>query len=163
ELLDTDHAVEHWKAHGMDLAPVFEVPETRYGGARRRVRAQDHGLDEALDRTLIQLAEAALEDAHPLTLDLPIRHVNRTVGAQLPTPARPRRPRAAAAPPRPAAGAGGSGPTPPTSPGPARRVSPWVLPCPPASRWPSSATRTTPSARACRAGGSSCARTRTRR
>jgi glutamate synthase (NADPH/NADH) large chain len=67
----------------LDLAPVFAVPENRYGTARRRVRAQDHGLDHALDRTLIQLAEAALEDAHPVRLELPVRNVNRTVGTLL--------------------------------------------------------------------------------
>src|SRR5439155_23140731 len=83
ELLDVDDAVEHWKAQGMDLAPVFTVPENRYGTARRRVRAQDHGLDQALDRTLIQLAEGALEDAHPVRLELPVRNVNRTVGTLL--------------------------------------------------------------------------------
>jgi glutamate synthase (NADPH/NADH) large chain len=83
ELLDVDPAVEHWKTKGMDLTPVFAVPRTRYGTARRRVRAQDHGLDHALDRTLIQLAEAALEDAHPVRLELPIRNVNRTVGTLL--------------------------------------------------------------------------------
>jgi len=83
ELLDVDAAVEHWKARGLDLSPVFAVPETNYGSARRRVRAQDHGLDQALDRTLIQLAEAALEDAHPLRLELPVRNVNRTVGTLL--------------------------------------------------------------------------------
>jgi glutamate synthase (NADPH/NADH) large chain len=83
ELLDVDDAVEHWKARGMDLSPVFAVPESRYGTARRRVRGQEHGLEHALDRTLIQLSEAALEDAHPLRLELPIRNVNRTVGTLL--------------------------------------------------------------------------------
>lgn len=83
ELLDVDEAIDHWKARGMDLSPVFAVPETRYGTARRRVRAQDHGLDHALDRTLIQLVEAALEDAHPVRLELPVRNVNRTVGTLL--------------------------------------------------------------------------------
>ncbi|QUQ71787.1 glutamate synthase large subunit [Kutzneria sp. CA-103260] len=84
ELLDTDEAVEHWKAKGLDLSPVFEVPTaTRYGSARRRLRGQDHGLEHALDRTLIQLAEAALEDAHPVRLELPVRNVNRTVGTLL--------------------------------------------------------------------------------
>ncbi|PRC56683.1 hypothetical protein C6A85_37365, partial [Mycobacterium sp. ITM-2017-0098] len=48
-----------------------------------RVRDQDHGLDQALDRTLIQLAEGALEDAHPVRLELPVRNVNRTVGTLL--------------------------------------------------------------------------------
>jgi glutamate synthase (NADPH/NADH) large chain len=83
ELLDVDEAVQHWKTGGLDLSPVFAQPESRYGSARRKVREQDHGLAHALDRTLIQLAEAALEDAHPLRLDLPVRNVNRTVGTLL--------------------------------------------------------------------------------
>ncbi|WP_326947416.1 glutamate synthase large subunit [Amycolatopsis sp. NBC_01307] len=84
ELLNTDEAVHHWKASGLDLSPIFEMPaETPYGGAKRRTRGQDHGLEHALDRTLIQLAEAALEDAHPVRLELPVRNVNRTVGTLL--------------------------------------------------------------------------------
>jgi glutamate synthase (NADPH) large chain len=80
EVLDIGKGVAHWKSQGLDLTPVFAVPE---GGDRRRVRGQDHGLDQALDRTLIQLAEGALEDAHPVRLELPVRNVNRTVGTLL--------------------------------------------------------------------------------
>lgn len=83
EMLDADDAVEHWKASGLDLTPVFEVPENTYNNAPRKVREQDHGLAHALDRTLIQLSEAALEDAHPVKLELPVRNVNRTVGTLL--------------------------------------------------------------------------------
>ncbi|TNC23945.1 glutamate synthase large subunit [Amycolatopsis alkalitolerans] len=84
DALDVDEAVEHWKAKGLDLEPIFDMPaETPYGGARRKIREQDHGLEHALDRTLIQLAEAALEDAHPVRLELPVRNVNRTVGTLL--------------------------------------------------------------------------------
>lgn len=83
ELLDKDDAIEHWKTAGLNLDPVFEVPETPYPTAKRKIRDQDHGLDKALDRTLIQLAEAALEDAHKVTLELPVRNVNRTVGTLL--------------------------------------------------------------------------------
>ncbi|MCK2243294.1 MULTISPECIES: glutamate synthase large subunit [unclassified Crossiella] len=83
ELLGRDQAIEHWKAAGLDLSPIFEVVEGPQGSAKRRVRDQDHGLDKALDRTLIQLAEAALEDAHPVRLELPVRNVNRTVGTLL--------------------------------------------------------------------------------
>ena len=81
ELLDTDESVAHWKTRGLDLSGVFAVSST--GAPRRRVRGQDHGLDQALDRTLIQLAEGALEDAHPVRLELPVRNVNRTVGTLL--------------------------------------------------------------------------------
>jgi glutamate synthase (NADPH/NADH) large chain len=83
ELLDTDRAVAHWKTSGLDLSPVFEQVDNPYGSAKRRVREQEHGLAHALDRTLIQLAEAALEDAHQLRLELPVRNVNRTVGTLL--------------------------------------------------------------------------------
>jgi len=81
ELLDTGDAVAHWKASGLDLRPVLHVPETR--GERHRVREQDHGLDRALDNTLILLAEGALEQGTPVRLELPVRNVNRTVGTML--------------------------------------------------------------------------------
>jgi glutamate synthase (NADPH) large chain len=83
ELLDTARAVTHWKAAGLDLTPVLHVPELPAGAARSRRTAQDHGLDRALDNTLIQLAEGALADGSPVTLDIPVRNVNRTVGTML--------------------------------------------------------------------------------
>ena len=81
ELIDTTDAVDHWKAQGLDLSPILYVPETP--GPRHCVTTQDHGLDRALDNTLIQLCEGALEDASPVNLELPIRNVNRTVGTML--------------------------------------------------------------------------------
>jgi glutamate synthase (NADPH/NADH) large chain len=81
EMLDTTSAVEHWKTVGMDLAPILHVPDVP--GDRRRTRGQDHGLELALDNTLVQLAEGALADARPVRLELPIRNVNRTVGTIL--------------------------------------------------------------------------------
>jgi glutamate synthase (NADPH) large chain len=86
EMLDTDKGVAHWKSQGLDLTPIFEVPpdgHTDEPTPRRKVRDQYHALDQALDQTLIQLAEGALEDAHPVTLELSIRNVNRTVGTLL--------------------------------------------------------------------------------
>jgi glutamate synthase (NADPH/NADH) large chain len=83
ELLDTAEAVEHWKASGLDLAPVLHVPDLPEGAARRNTETQDHGLALALDNTLIQLAEGALQDGKPVRLQLPVRNVNRTVGTML--------------------------------------------------------------------------------
>ncbi|WP_137725961.1 glutamate synthase large subunit [Prescottella subtropica] len=86
ELLGTAAGVAHWKSRGLDLGPIFAATAPVSGDGvvqRRRVRDQDHGLDVALDRTLIQLAEGALEDALPVRLDLPVRNVNRTVGTLL--------------------------------------------------------------------------------
>ncbi|WP_432932590.1 glutamate synthase large subunit [Microbispora sp. CA-135349] len=83
DLLDTTRAVEHWKASGLDLSPILHQPELPEGTPRRKVVEQDHGLDKALDNTLIQLAEGALNFGDPVTLELPIRNVNRTVGTML--------------------------------------------------------------------------------
>jgi glutamate synthase (NADPH/NADH) large chain len=83
ELLDSTTAVQHWKAAGLDLAPVLHVPPLAPGAARHCVAGQDHGLDSALDNTLILLAEGALTHGTPVKLELPVRNVNRTVGTML--------------------------------------------------------------------------------
>ncbi|WP_097901289.1 glutamate synthase large subunit [Streptomyces sp. b94] len=88
ELLDTDRAVTHWKAQGLDLAPLFHVPELPEGAVRHRVVEQDHGLPKALDNQLIKLAADALgapspEAAQPVRAQVAIRNINRTVGTML--------------------------------------------------------------------------------
>ncbi|MBM7787544.1 glutamate synthase large subunit [Tenggerimyces flavus] len=83
ELLDIGAAVEHWKASGLDLRPILEVPDLPAGTARRCVTSQDHGLDKALDNHLIQLAKDALDRGEPVRAQLSIRNVNRTVGTTL--------------------------------------------------------------------------------
>ena len=86
ELLDTAEGVAHWKSKGLDLTPIFAMPTDAHGTRltqRRKLRDQYHALDQALDQTIIALAEGALEDAHPVKLELPVRNVNRTVGTLL--------------------------------------------------------------------------------
>ncbi len=81
EMLETKNAVEHWKASGLDLAPLLVRPEV--SGALHRTSAQDHGLDAALDNTLIQMADVALAKAEPVKIEVSVRNVNRTVGTML--------------------------------------------------------------------------------
>ncbi|MFD8864110.1 glutamate synthase large subunit [Streptomyces sp. NPDC059590] len=88
ELLDTSRAVQHWKAQGLDLAPLLYVPELPEGAARHQVVGQDHGLEKALDNELIKLAADALnaesaEAAQPVRAQVAIRNINRTVGTML--------------------------------------------------------------------------------
>ncbi len=80
EVLDTKKAIDHWKASGLDLEPLLVAPA---GGVRHAVIKQDHGLDKALDNTLIELAQPALLDAQPVRASLEVRNVNRTVGTML--------------------------------------------------------------------------------
>ena len=81
ELLDTRDAVEHWKASGLDLAPLLKAP--LFAGSRKNTDVQDHGLNAALDNTLIELAEPALSRGQSVAIELPVRNVNRTVGTML--------------------------------------------------------------------------------
>jgi glutamate synthase (NADPH/NADH) large chain len=83
EVLDTAEAIEHWKADGLDLTPVLSVPANPYEQTFAKSREQDHALDLALDQTLIELCEGALLDGSPVTLEMKVRNVNRTVGTML--------------------------------------------------------------------------------
>ncbi|MFH9614309.1 glutamate synthase large subunit [Streptomyces pratensis] len=88
ELLDTERAVTHWKAQGLDLEPLFYVPELPEGAVRHQIAEQDHGLAKALDNELIKLAADALgadsaEAAQPVRAQIAIRNINRTVGTML--------------------------------------------------------------------------------
>ncbi|MER7818774.1 glutamate synthase large subunit [Streptomyces sp. NPDC096153] len=88
ELLDTTRAVDHWKAQGLELAPLFHVPELPEGAVRHQLVEQDHGLEKALDNELIKLsadalAAASAEEAQPVRARVAIRNINRTVGTML--------------------------------------------------------------------------------
>ena len=81
--VDMKAAVDHWKASGVDLSQILYQPDPQDTVGHYCVRPQDHGLEKALDNTLITLCADALEHRRPVELDLPIRNVNRTVGTML--------------------------------------------------------------------------------
>ncbi|MFE1844225.1 glutamate synthase-related protein, partial [Streptomyces sp. NPDC059515] len=88
EVLDVTRAVDHWKAQGLDLAPLFHVPELPEGAVRHQLTVQDHGLEKALDNELIRLSADALAasdaaGAQPVRARVAIRNINRTVGTML--------------------------------------------------------------------------------
>ena len=82
-MLDTLAAVQHWKASGLDLTPILTEIEPVDGAPRRHTVSQDHGLEKALDHTLIEMSQEALRDKTPVRIELPVRNVNRTVGTML--------------------------------------------------------------------------------
>jgi glutamate synthase domain-containing protein 3 len=83
ERLDASVADVHWKAKGIDLSSILYSPTLPSRVARHKVQAQDHGLENALDHTLIKQAAAALESKTPVTGSFAIRNVHRTVGGML--------------------------------------------------------------------------------
>ncbi|WP_406031814.1 glutamate synthase large subunit [Nocardioides sp. NBC_00163] len=87
EALDARDAIDHWKASGLDLSPIFtrvESPQQFSDQALYNTKGQDHGLEKSLDVSeLLPLAAPALERGEPVRAQLPIRNVNRTVGTIL--------------------------------------------------------------------------------
>ena len=82
--LDTTAAVDHyWKAGKLDLRPILEPVRTPLTTALHRTRDQDHGLDAALDRELIEACGAAISEGRRTELERPIRNIHRAVGTML--------------------------------------------------------------------------------
>jgi glutamate synthase (NADPH/NADH) large chain len=83
EAIDARRAIDHWKAQGLDIAPLLATPQNPYGQSLRHAVMQDHGLDEALDVSLIAQSTAAIEHGDAVSIETPINNTNRTVGTML--------------------------------------------------------------------------------
>ena len=83
DLLDTETAVTHWKAAGLDLSTVLAQPDVPDTVGRRQTRLQDHGLEKALDHAFLDRCAPALAAGVPVSVELPITNVDRTVGTLL--------------------------------------------------------------------------------
>ena len=83
ELLDTDGAIAHWKARGLDLTPILVGPELPHDAPRKHLREQDHELDKHFDVALMEHARPVIEHGGQVTIDLPIRNTERAVGTML--------------------------------------------------------------------------------
>ncbi len=83
ECLDTEKAIDHWKASGLDLTPILHLPAIDEQDSRHCTQRQDHGLAHALDNMLIADAADALESKQAVALSYPISNTNRTVGTML--------------------------------------------------------------------------------
>jgi glutamate synthase (NADPH/NADH) large chain/glutamate synthase (ferredoxin) len=81
--LKAQKAIDHWKAKGLDLTPLLAVPDVGPEVPRYCVQKQDHGLACILDNQLVELCRPAIEKGEKVSLDLPIKNVNRTVGTVL--------------------------------------------------------------------------------
>ena len=83
DMLDTQSAIKHWKAQGLDFTKLFFKPAEADHVNIHRTTDQDHPIKDILDRKLIELAKPALEDGTPVKAELPIRNTDRTAGAML--------------------------------------------------------------------------------
>ncbi|MFD1563492.1 glutamate synthase large subunit [Haloarchaeobius amylolyticus] len=80
DVLEQRDDVDHPKARNVDLSAVLADPGSE---VRRKIREQDHELEEQLDRDLIEAAADAIEGQEPVALETEVTNVDRTVGAML--------------------------------------------------------------------------------
>ncbi len=83
EKLKQRQDINHPKARLIDLSRVLYQPRLEPGTKTYQCEQQDHRLGKALDHQLIAQCKGAIEKGEKVELDLPIRNVNRTVGAML--------------------------------------------------------------------------------
>jgi len=84
DLLETDKAITHWKASGLDLSAILAPAKIIFEGTQvYQTIAQDHGLEKALDNQIIELAKDAIETGRKVHINLPVLNINRVVGTML--------------------------------------------------------------------------------
>ncbi len=83
DMLNVRKAVDHWKAKGLDFANLFVKPAVPEGTAIRCVRPQTDTLTDHIDWQIVQQCRPAIESGESVSLEMPIRNVNRTVGTIL--------------------------------------------------------------------------------
>ena len=83
ELLKAKANIENWKYKQLDLSPIlYKEPADETVGLFKKV-AQDHGIEDVLDRRLIEYAKPALEEGQPVSSVFKILNTDRAVGTML--------------------------------------------------------------------------------
>lgn len=83
ELLKLKKNIDHWKYKKLDLSPIlYKEPADETIGQRKLIE-QDHGIEQVLDRQLIEKAQHSLEKGKRTKAAFEIRNTDRAVGAML--------------------------------------------------------------------------------
>jgi glutamate synthase (NADPH/NADH) large chain len=84
DLLETDAAISHWKAKGIDLTPLLTMAAKPHPDVEVYcTRKQDHQLDLSLDNELIRKSRRAIDRREPVKFEAKVINTNRTVGTTL--------------------------------------------------------------------------------
>ncbi len=84
DVLETDQAINHWKAKGIDLsAMLMPAAKPHADVAVYHTTKQNHGLEKALDNEIIKRAKATIENGTAMSMELAVVNTNRVVGTML--------------------------------------------------------------------------------
>jgi len=78
-----NRAIDFWKAKGLNFSKILYRPNMDENMPSRCTEPQQHAIEGVLDRKLISLAQEALQHRKAVKIQLPIKNINRTVGAML--------------------------------------------------------------------------------
>ena len=76
-------AIDHFKAKGLDFSAIFFQPDISDARPIRLTNPQPTRINDHLDWQILQRAKSAIERKERITIEMPIRNINRTVGAIL--------------------------------------------------------------------------------
>ena len=80
-LLDVDSAIQHWKASGLDLAPI--LLDVKSNSPKFRTTVQDHELEQHFDFPLLKELEPALREGIKVSINREINNTNQAIGTML--------------------------------------------------------------------------------
>ena len=83
DMLETQQAIEHWKAKGLDFTGILASPLLDESYPKRCIRKRENEDNGRLDDRIIEIAMRAIEKKEPVEIGMAINNVNRTVGARL--------------------------------------------------------------------------------
>ena len=81
ERLKMHRALSHWKAKGLDCSAIFHRPDISDGRGIRLAAPQADRLGDHIDWKVLERAAPAIEAQQKTRLEMPIRNINRAVGA----------------------------------------------------------------------------------
>jgi len=81
--LATRKAIDHWKAKSLDFSAIFLMANTPDKKAIRQINGQPRKIDDNLDWQILENVNSAIEEREKTVIEMPIRNINRTVGAIL--------------------------------------------------------------------------------
>tara|TARA_B110000116_G_scaffold204409_1_gene179499 strand:- start:36 stop:4559 length:4524 start_codon:yes stop_codon:yes gene_type:complete len=76
-------ATDHPKLQGIDLSRLLYMPKAGKNVSIHCTESQDHGLDKALDKQLIEVFDDSIQNLSNKTIELDIFNYNRSFGAML--------------------------------------------------------------------------------
>ncbi len=79
--LNTNKAIDHYKAKGVDLSAILYKPNEEKGVIQYNTEKQNHGLDNVLDTKILSDAKAAIINRKTTSLTYNIENTDRSVGA----------------------------------------------------------------------------------